>query len=373
MSTSNARMRVILIAMAIVVVVIVGIIGSYKKSGNRVENSAELRDPDKPTVKIGIIYPLSGDVGHMGQAAKIGINMFEEELKKLYTKYNYQISIEDNQLQAPRSVMIAKKMIEVDKVDVIITIGSNIGNAISPLTQRAKVLHFSISSDENVSTGEYNFLAATPNNKMIEKFISELEKHNLKNIALVTQNQAAMLAYDREFMATDKDIKVLSHNYINPGDRDYRLLIYKILADKPDAVVPLVYIPEITIFVKQLKDAKPDVIVANLESLSYPEDKSLFNGYWFIDGAVPNAQFIDKFKSIKGDDGYDYMPYMYASLEVLRDSLEKIGNNKDEVIKYILDNQFETVLNTITFDKSGIMQTPASVRMIKDGVPVVLE
>ena len=356
-----------IIGLLVIAAVIIGV-WAYKKHSNTTVQAS-----GKPVVKIGVIFPLSGDAGHMGEAAKVGIKMFEEELKSFDTKYDYKISIEDNQFNATKSVMVAKKMIEVDKVDAIFTIGSNIGNAISPLTQKSKILHFAISSDENVSQGEYNFLAVTPNNKMVEKLISELKNREIANIALVTQNQAAMLAWDKEFMAVNKDINVLSHNYINTGDRDFRILIFKILADKPDAVIPLVYIPEILIFTKQLKDAKPGVTLAGLESFSYPEDKRLFNGHWFIDGALPNDEFVEKFESIKGDDGYYYTPYMYASLEVLRNAFEKLGGNKEEIIEYIVNNDFDTVLGKIDFNESGIMQTSAVVKMIKDGKPVIIE
>lgn len=299
--------------------------------------------------------------------------LFPEELKTADSKNEYEIFIEDSQLNPAKSAIIAKKMIEIDRVDAIISIGSNVGNVISPMAQKAKALHFSISSDEPIAKGEYNFLAATPNRKMISKFISELKKHKLNRIALVTQNQAAMLGYDKEFMDVNKDIKVLSHNYINGGEKDYRILIAKILKDNPDAVVPLLYIPEISVFIKQLKDAKPDVTVANLESLSYPEDKTLFNDYWFIDGAVPNRDFVKKFTATAGSDSYDYMPYMYASLQVLKNGFEKFGNDKPEIIDYILENNFDTILGQLNFDDKGIMQTSASVKTIKDGKPIVLE
>ena len=356
-------------------VIVLGLLGYFYKDGFLTGSlSSRLDDSDaRPVFRIGVIFPLSGDVAHMGDAAKVGIGIFEEELRVENPKYNYRILIEDNQLNASKSVMIAKKMIEVDKVDAIVTIGSNVGNAISPLTQKAGVLHFAIASDENVAKGEYNFLAATPNNKMIEKFIATLKKNNLTNIALVTQNQAAMMAYDKELIDVNEDINILSHNYTNAGDRDFRILISKILADNPDVVVPLLYIPEISIFVKQLKDAKPDVIVANLESLSYPEDKALFDGYWFIDGAVPSAKFVEVFREVTGGEVYDYTPYMYASFEVLKDAVEKFGNDKSAIIEYVLTGDFDTVLGELDFDEKGIMQSSASVKMIKDGKAVFLE
>ena len=329
---------------------------------------------DKDVVKIGVMWPLSGDAGYMGESAKVALKLFAEDHKTKNSKYDYEIVLEDNQLNPAKSAIIAKKMIEVDKVNAIITIGSNIGNAVAPISERAKVLQMAIASAESIAEREYNFLIATPPNKEAEKLIVSLKKNDIKNVALVTQNQAAMLSFTEAFKKINKDIEILSDDYINAGEKDYKILIAKMLRNNPDIVIANIYVPEISIFVKQLKEAKPDVKVTAMESLAYPEDKSLFEGYWFVDAVVAEKSFVKRFEEVSGSDAIDYSYALYASLEFLRDSFNKVGKDTQKVADdFVFGGAFDTVMGKVSFDPKGIMQSEASLKVIVNGKPVVIE
>lgn len=360
-------MRNLLVALIVVVIAIAGLV--YSQQGTKYEVADE-----KPVVKIGVIYPMSGDFAQAGKTMLTAIEIFEEDQDTKQNPFEYKFFIEDGQLNPAKSVTVAKKLIEIDKVDIIMSMSSDIGQAISPITEKAKVIHIALATEENVAKGRYNFTTSTPPNKNTEKLVSELNKRNLKNVAFVVQNTSAMMsvAGHVRLAAERGEINIQSDNSINSGERDFRILITQILKDNPDVVIAQLQPPEITIFVKQLKEAKGDVIITNIESMGYSDQLEGLEGYWFINATSPRKTYMDKFVAKTGSETSMYSELFYAGLEVLRNAIK--SQDKEEIIENILKSDFISVaVGQITFDSEGMMQTDASLSVIKGGRVEVIE
>lgn len=322
----------------------------------------------KPVIKIGILAPMTGEYAHFGEAMKTAVKLFEEDNKTKNAPYQYKFFTEDNAFNPAKSAVIAKKFIDIDKVDVIITLSSDIGSVISPITQKNHVIHLSMATEPNVAKGEYNFTVSTPPNKNTEKMFDELEKLNLKRVAFVIQNSAMMQSVASHIRQAGRNgkINIISDNAINTGERDFRILIYKILQDKPDAMIVQLQPPELQIFVKQLREINKDILITSIESFGYPEDKTLFEGTWFTGAVVPTKPYINKFKEITGSDTTDYSELFYAAFEVIRAAYT--SNDKTAVINNILNLKMNSFsIGEISFDQNGMMQTEAYLYIIKDG------
>ncbi|MDR1026772.1 MAG: hypothetical protein LBL47_05160, partial [Lactobacillus sp.] len=174
--------------------------------------------------------------------------------------------------------------------------------------------------------------------------------------------------------AKDYGIDITFDEFINDGDRDYRILISKMLQTNPEIIIGQIYIPEFSIFMKQLKDIKPDVKVTNVESMFYPEDKSLLEGYWYIDAVQSNKNYVQNFIKYAGHDGTNYSEGVYTALEVIRDTNLEVGTNKEDMINFITSgHKFNTAFNDIHFSKEGIMQSEPTLKIIKNGKSVMYE
>ena len=103
------------------------------KQGNPVES-------EKPIVKIGFIYPMSGNAAFFGDGAKNAAKMFFEDVKKPL-KNNYEIIFEDSQAQPAISVKAAMKLISFDKADVLIDCMSGVSAAVSKIAEDHKTPH----------------------------------------------------------------------------------------------------------------------------------------------------------------------------------------------------------------------------------------
>lgn len=329
---------------------------------------------DKPVFKIGMIYPLSVAAGSVGEDAKAAVKFFEQ--KAVADKFKYEFVWEDNQLNAARSASLAHKVIDVDKVDAIITIGSSNANAVAPIAEKGQVLHFAIANTPEASLGDYNFAMATHLDIEAQKLLQELKNRGYKKVALVTQTQAFNIAASNEIrkMAADYGVELISDNTINNGERDFRALAVKIMADKPEIVIANLYVPEISVFVKQLKNQAPEVKLTAIEAFSFPEDKSLLEGYWFVDQAFPTAEFIKSVEEITEKNVGNYAENVYTSLELMRESLNENGNDKAKMIEFLQSGKtFDTVLGKVAMDKTGRLESEASIKIIKNGQAMLVE
>jgi ABC-type branched-subunit amino acid transport system substrate-binding protein len=162
------------------------------------------------------------------------------------------------------------------------------------------------------------------------------------------------------------DINIISDNAINSGERDFRILIYKILEDKPNAMIVQLQPPELQIFVKQLREINKDILITSVESFGYPEDKTLFEGTWFSGAVVPTKPYLNKYKQITGSDATNYSEIFYAAFEVIRAAYT--SNDKLEVINNITNLKMNSFsIGNISFNQEGMMQTDAYLYTIKNG------
>ncbi len=329
----------------------------------------------KPVIKIGVIAPMSGEYAHFGESMKVAVKIFEENKKTKDSSYKYKFFIEDNAFSTSRSAVVAKKLIDIDKVDTIVTLSSDIGSVVSPIAQNNHVIHLSMATEPNVAKGEYNFTVSTPPNKNTGKMVDELKKLNLQRIAFVIQNTAMMQSvadYIRQ-AGRSGEINIVSDNTVNSGEKDFRILIYKILENKPDAMIVQLQPPELQIFVKQLREINQDILITAVESFGYPEDKTLFEGTWFSGAVVPTKSYINKFQQITHSDATNYSELFYAAFEVIREAYTT--EDKSVVIDNITNLKMNSFsIGNISFNSDGMMQTEAYLYTIKKGqIEVVKE
>ena len=138
---------------------------------------------EKQTVKIGLSLPLTGDLAFMGEGAKEATQLAIENFGP--TKHNYEFIYEDDQFSGTKAVTTINKLISIDKINAVVSAGSPAGNTIAPITEKNKIIHFGVASDQNVAKGDYNFIHWTPPSEESKVLISELLKRNLKRVVLL--------------------------------------------------------------------------------------------------------------------------------------------------------------------------------------------
>jgi ABC-type branched-subunit amino acid transport system substrate-binding protein len=345
------------------------------------EKKEETQADTKPVVKIGVLYPLSGDSAFFGDSAKKAADLFFKEFDATKFKYKYQLIWEDSQSSPAKAAMAARKLIDYDHVDVIYDMHSGVSIAISPIANEKKTIHLAFAQDRAISTGFYNWRVVTSTKKTGEKMLSALKKRKLLNIVGVVENIAGTMSLYGGFenaAKQDKDMSLETMS-INPGERDFNLLLQKIQNKKPDAIVVSLHAPEIDIFMRQAKSNEINIPIVGVQSFTFLKDKSLAEGSWYVDVAMADKDFLERYKASSGDDITNFAENFYTLLQVTTTIYESFDGkekptHEEFIAKIPVLNGVISPIGKLVVDKEEQnVDSEASIRAIKNGIVEAIE
>ena len=360
---NNKKIIAILAVLAVVVFILIG-------TASHNQNQAK-------TIRIGAVLPLSGVQAFVGEGMKNALELALQNLDT--TKYNYELIVEDGAFDVKTSISAANKLIEVDKVDAIIDAYAPIGNAISPITEKAKVVHIDIAFDPKIAEGDYNFILFTTPETAARSFLGEMQKRGLKKLGIFRVNNQGIASVHASIdeLADKYGITIVSDEVFQPGERDFKGIIAKSARGKADLYALLALSPELEILAQQLHEQN----IHNLSSTIYFElakDKSVFEGLWSIGYGKTSSDFDARYKAAYGRELGFGSANVYDAFNVIVQAAESVaGQNKPtsqhiaEKIQSIKD--FEGVLGKLHVNDIGIIDTPTMVKVVKDGKLVPVE
>ena len=213
-------------------------------------------------LKIGAVLPLSGDASNYGKSAQRGINLAVKEInagggvmgKKLEPIF------EDDKAVARDGVNATQKLINVDKVPVIIGgIVSAVTLAAAPICESNKVVWLSPTSSAPAITnaGEYifrNFPSDDLEGKVMADF---LQSKGHKTVAVLqVQNdygEGIAKVFKSNFTGKGGSIPVLEK--YKQDESDFRSILTKVVNAKPDAIYYIGYYKDVALAAKQAREA----------------------------------------------------------------------------------------------------------------------
>ncbi|GBD96538.1 MAG TPA: amino acid ABC transporter substrate-binding protein [Nitrospirae bacterium] len=236
----------------------------------------------KDTFKIGMIAPLTGDAGFVGVGMKNALLMAMEQWGD--GKYNYEFIFEDDQLDPKISASAAQKLINVDKVDAVVTVG-HAPRITFPLAKKHDILHFTIAVQKDLADGVNNFTHWAPSVKLNGLLVEEMQKRGIKKVGVFrTTSLEAWVAYMDDFRDAIKntDIRVVTDQTFKKGEKDFRSLIARAKPTNPDIYLIFVETPELEIVARQIREAGINTPFTTLEGFEVTEQPELFEGYWYV-------------------------------------------------------------------------------------------
>lgn len=359
----------------ILIVVIAIIFGLSNITSNSTQTSA------KPTIKIGVTLPLTGDIAMLGESTKQAIQLAASELKN--TKYNYELVFEDDGFKPGQAASTFSKLVNVNKVNALISFGSPVGVVISGLAEKAQIPHINdFASDPHVADGDFNFLHYTPAYKDVELFIEQLNKRNIKNIVVFAQQDnpgALALSTALEKAIPTTDIKIVATQKYVGDVRDFKTLISQTKDLAVDAYVLEGTSPSIEIITKQIREAGIKTPITSMEAFEFSDQLSLFEGMWYVNAADPTKEFMESFKSTYGTypkfgsaNGYDAVNLIVGAVESVGDG-KSIPTNTQIRDAIASTKNFKSALGgSLNLDAEGMVLSEPVVRIIKNGQPVTI-
>ncbi len=339
---------------------------------------------DKQTVsqsviKIGALYPMSGDGAVYGKAATNAVNIFFENFNKKSSKFKYEVIFEDNQNQLSKQATLAKKLIDIDNVDVIITVMSNFGAVVSPMAEKNKTLHISTATDPSVAIGKYNIIASSNPIGEIDLLYKTLLQNNAKNIDVVLANVSGteiLLRYLKQKNDEERKLNINQIHYTNVDEKDFRIMLHKIKDSKPDYIIALLAMPTIDVFMRQYRENQINIPVTGIETFSYLQNKELAEGMWYVDAAPATDDYIQKYQAKTGSETTDYAEYMDFILQMITFGYEGAATtDREQVANYIENNAAgqNTAVGIISTAPDGFLNAQPVIRKIINGQSVIVK
>lgn len=328
---------------------------------------------------IGAILPLSGSAASFGQTARAAMELAMEDLPSEERK-RIAVLFEDDGLVPSRSVSAGRKLIDVDKVDALITWSSSTALSLVSITEARKLPHIAIASDPAVSRGRrYTFTYWALPEDEAQTLYEYLVSAGLKKLAVLAVTHNGLLANRTalEGLISERgELSIITSEEVPDSILDFRSVIGRMKTKGSfDAFIPIFFPGQLAPAVKQVREAG---IAAHIVGFETFEDGSeiaasqgRFSGVVFATGADPSAEFMHKFqRKLPGGSLYT-ASNCYDAVTLLIAALRG-GRSGDQVSAFLRALKgYPTASGLVSATQDNRFQLPTTLKKIDTNGVVV--
>lgn len=346
-------------------------------------------------IKVGFSMGLTGANGPNGKQLLVAIEIWKDDINAKGGLLGRPVELVyyDDQTAPPNEAAIYTKLINVDKVDLLLgPYGTNqIAAALPIISQKNLTTIGMLGTAANREAKYKNYFSMIP---LGENPLKEFSRGFFETA--MAQNPkpktVAIVGVDAEFGKNSTDgarlnakaagLKVVYDQRYPPSSTDLTPVVRAIKAADPDVVFVASYPPDTVSFIRAAAEAglAPKMIGGTMIGLLATPLKvqlgPLMNGW--VNNAevyvpVPSFNFpgvadvLKKYQArAKGQGidpfGYGFVPYGYAAAQVLGMAVEATKSlDHQKIADYIRANKFSTVVGEVAFGKGGEWAKPRSV------------
>lgn len=353
------------------------------------------------TVKVGVIFPLSGGSGPNGQATVKAVEtmaaMINDEGGVLGRKI--QLVVRDDESTPAVGVARANELVSEGVAAVIEGWNSPVSLAMQPIFNRANI--FDITSNaqaDQILSGEGNPLAVRLNSAGSlngEATAQFIKKRGYKKLALLVQNDVygngGRASLEENLKKLGVDYTVVSEQKFPITQLDFRGVFTSVRDAKPDAVVfwnasTATGVPSILTQYRQMRMDFPliaaagVVVESTIETVGAPANGVLSSDFYFAEippfNAIPqNNKFVARMKQMHGIKPDKYMAMGALALQVWAKAANETKSlSKDVIAKRIRGQSIsDTMLGDVKFAANGQLLAKFYDFTARDGKAVILD
>lgn len=342
---------------------------------------------DSKTVKIGAIFPLTGDEASYGQSSRNALELLMDETNKNNALPGKQIEIiyEDDENKPQNSVTALQKLIKDEKVAAVIGTTSSKGCiAMGPVAAQAKVPMITPTATNPKVTQSGNFVFRTSftdtfQGTVLAKFATE----NLKMKTAAVLYDAAS-DYSKGLAGYFRDDfekaggKVVSFEAYNTDDQDFSTQLLRIKTHNPEILFLPDYYNVVGLIAKQARSQGITATLLGGDGWDSPDlykiGGSAVNGAYFSShySQENNSQEAVKFRN-EYKAKYDEEPDAYAALAydagtIVVNAIKKAGSiSGTKIDAAMMKTELSGVTDTIKFDENRDTVKSAVILKIENG------
>jgi branched-chain amino acid transport system substrate-binding protein len=210
-------------------------------------------------IRIGSIFSYTGPAAFLGDRMKRSVELFVEETNKRggINGRRIESTIYDAASESTKAVLAVKRLIEQDRVDVIVGDGnrSDIGLSIVPTVQRSEVPLMSVSGAtglvEPVRERAWVFKSTVNDVEVVARLLDFFKKRGIKEFAMLSDTGAfGVSARDQvRAQAPAAGVKVVYEEF-GPADNDLTTQLTRIRGTSAQAIVCWTVTPAGVVFLK---------------------------------------------------------------------------------------------------------------------------
>ena len=344
------------------------------------EKKIEAEADTRPVVKIGVIMSFTGAEPEGANNAKNAL-LFVRDNKLKSSPINYELIFEDSRGEPAKGITVAKKLIDLDKVDVIFSNISAVSKSISPYVDASKTVHVAFSSDKETAKGDTSFVFWISAEEYADKMFYLLKKVGAKNVvAIVNTDATSVQRYDAlQNLINGSDIQINKED-ITPGTRDFRITISKLLNTNPDIILLLAPLPELDIVAKQIRETGSSIMITSMDFINYSQHKELFEGSVYVSTNDGNKQVVDEIMEAINTKNPFALAYMNDAMMLVDKAAidyytkNKVVPQKEELAKELLKiKTYKGAVGDIIIKDGGVINPQAVLKKIENGNPIEIK
>jgi branched-chain amino acid transport system substrate-binding protein len=342
-------------------------------------------------ITIGFGMALTGGLAGAGKTALLAMQIWQDDVNAKGGLLGRPVKLVyyDDQTNPPTVPGIYTKLLDVDKVDLIVSgYGTNLVAPAMPIGIQHDHLFlglFGLAVNSEFHYPKFFMMLATgpdPKHAFSELFFEVAMK------GIPKPQTVAIAAADAEYpknasegareTAKSLGLKVVYDKSYPPTTTDYTPIVHAIQATNPDIVFVASYPPDSVGMVRAATEVglKTRYFGGGMVGLQYTSVKQQFgaklNGIINYDFWIPAptmqfpgiTEFLKKYQAKAPGEGIDPLgwyspPFAYANLQVLGDAVEGTQSlDQTKLADYIRSHSFNTIVGDITYGKDGEWSKP---------------
>ncbi len=336
-------------------------------------------------IKIGFSVSLTGGLASSGKAHLLSKQIWEKEINDKGGLLGRPVKLVyyDDQTNASTVPGIYAKLMDVDKVDLVMGAATNlIGAAMPQIIQRKKMVMVLLALGSNAEFKYSRYFQSAPFGPDPKGVLSEAFFEVAKTLKPAPKT-VALVGADAEFSnnvlvgarekAKKYGLQIVYDKSYPPAMIDFAPIVRAIQATNPDVVLLASYPPDSVGMVRAASEiglktqlfggAMVGMQYASLITQLSEKLNRVVNYHFFVPSQKMNFPgiegFLEKYQSQAKTAGVDPLgfyqpPFAYAAMQVLEEAVKATGGlNDDKLAEHIHKTTFSTIVGDIKFNELG--------------------
>jgi branched-chain amino acid transport system substrate-binding protein len=336
-------------------------------------------------IKIGFSVSLTGGLASSGKAHLLSKQIWLDEINAKGGLLGRQVKLVyyDDQTNAATVPGIYAKLIDVDKVDIVMGAATNLIVAAMPMImERKKMVMVLLALGSNAEFKYPKYFQSAPFGPDPRGVLSNAFFEVAKSLNPAPKT-VALVGADAEFSnnvltgarenAKRLGLQIVYDRSYPPNTVDYAPIVRAIQATNPDLVLLASYPPDSVGMVRAATEVglKAQLFGGAMVGMQYAsligqlseKLNRVVNYHFFVPSqkmTFPGIEeFLKKYQSLAKDAGVDPLgfyqpPFAYAAMQVLEQAVKATGSlSDDKLADYIHKTAFSTIVGEIKFNELG--------------------